>query len=79
MQVVAVKKLNRLGAQGEREFRVESHVLSILNHPNLVTMIGYCSEGDQRLLVYEYMPLNSLADYLFGNLLNYAISLTLDT
>ncbi|PON61256.1 Mitogen-activated protein kinase kinase kinase [Parasponia andersonii] len=64
-QVVAVKRLHDLGIQGEREFLTEAHILSTLSHPNLVTLIGYCSEGDQRLLVYEYMPLGSLADYLF--------------
>lgn len=41
-------------------------MLSLLHHPNLVNLIGYCSDGDQRLLVYEYMPLGSLDDHLLG-------------
>ncbi|KAH7429069.1 hypothetical protein KP509_09G029200 [Ceratopteris richardii] len=39
-------------------------MLSLLHHPNLVSLIGYCADGDQRLLVYEYMPLGSLEDHL---------------
>lgn len=41
-------------------------MLSLLHHPNLVTLIGYCTDGDQRLLVYEFMPMGSLEDHLFG-------------
>jgi serine/threonine-protein kinase PBS1 len=41
-------------------------MLSLLHHPNLVNLIGFCAEGDHRLLVYEYMPLGSLEDHLFG-------------
>ncbi|MBA0677423.1 hypothetical protein Goari_018833, partial [Gossypium aridum] len=39
-------------------------MLSLLHHPNLVNLTGYCADGDQRLLVYEYMPLGSLEDHL---------------
>ncbi|KAL8134560.1 hypothetical protein AgCh_009542 [Apium graveolens] len=63
-QVVAIKKLNEKGVQGDKEFLVEILMLSLLRHPNLVNMIGYCAEGDQRLLVYEYMPLGSLDSHL---------------
>ncbi|KFK39798.1 hypothetical protein AALP_AA3G289400 [Arabis alpina] len=63
-QVVAVKQLDRNGLQGNREFLVEIFMLSNLHHPNLVNLIGYCLDGDQRLLVYEYMPLGSLEDHL---------------
>ncbi|ERN19584.1 hypothetical protein AMTRI_Chr02g214710 [Amborella trichopoda] len=63
-QVVAVKQLDRNGLQGNREFLVEVFMLSLLHHPNLVNLIGYCADGDQRLLVYEYMPLGSLEDHL---------------
>ncbi|XP_015578486.1 probable serine/threonine-protein kinase PBL7 isoform X2 [Ricinus communis] len=65
-QVVAIKQLNRNGLQGNREFLVEVLMLSLLHHPNLVNLIGYCADGDQRLLVYEYMPLGSLEDHLYG-------------
>ncbi|KAK1563392.1 hypothetical protein Q3G72_026983 [Acer saccharum] len=63
-QVVAIKQLNRNGLQGNREFLVEVLMLSLLHHPHLVNLIGYCADGDQRLLVYEYMPLGSLEDHL---------------
>ncbi|XP_077229420.1 putative serine/threonine-protein kinase PBL7 isoform X3 [Tasmannia lanceolata] len=63
-QVVAVKQLDRNGLQGNREFLVEVLMLNILHHPNLVNLIGYCADGDQRLLVYEFMPLGSLEDHL---------------
>ncbi|CAN1295801.1 Serine/threonine-protein kinase PBL27 [Linum perenne] len=66
-QIVAVKQLDTSGFQGEKEFIVEVLMLSLLHHPNLVKLIGYCAEGTQRLLVYEYMPLGSLEDRLFGN------------
>ncbi|XP_072964209.1 serine/threonine-protein kinase PBS1-like [Typha angustifolia] len=63
-KVVAIKQLDRNGLQGNREFLVEVLMLSLLHHSNLVNLIGYCSEGDQRLLVYEYMSLGSLEDHL---------------
>ncbi|XP_047311638.1 serine/threonine-protein kinase PBS1-like [Impatiens glandulifera] len=63
-QVIAVKQLDRNGLQGNREFLVEVLMLSLLHHPNLVSLIGYCADGDQRLLVYEYMALGSLEDHL---------------
>ncbi|KAK8955438.1 Serine/threonine-protein kinase [Platanthera guangdongensis] len=63
-QVVAVKQLDRNGVQGNKEFTVEVLILSLLHHPNLVNLIGYCADGEQRLLVYEFMPLGSLEDHL---------------
>ncbi|GMJ04368.1 avrPphB susceptible 1 [Hibiscus trionum] len=63
-QVVAVKQLDKTGLQGEKEFLVEVLMLSLLRHHNLVNLIGYCTEGDQRLLVYEYMQQGSLEDHL---------------
>ncbi|PWA47714.1 hypothetical protein CTI12_AA497850 [Artemisia annua] len=64
-QFVAVKQLDRNGLQGNREFLVEVLMLSLLHHPNLVSLIGYCADGDQRLLVYEYMSAGSLEDHIF--------------
>ncbi|KAK7300104.1 hypothetical protein RJT34_10938 [Clitoria ternatea] len=63
-QDVAVKQLNRNGFQGNREFLVEVLILSLLHHPNLVNLVGYCADGDQRILVYEYMVNGSLEDHL---------------
>nr|KAJ0222508.1 hypothetical protein LSAT_V11C200051980 [Lactuca sativa] len=64
-KIVAIKQLNLNGLQGNQEFIVEVLMLSLLRHSNLVTLIGYCTDGDQRLLVYEYMPLGSLENHLF--------------
>ncbi|KAK6138821.1 hypothetical protein DH2020_027433 [Rehmannia glutinosa] len=64
-QIVAVKQLNLEGLQGNQEFIVEVLMLSLLHHPNLVNLIGYCTDGDQRLLVYEFMPMGSLENHLF--------------
>lgn len=61
-----MKQLDRNGLQGNREFLVEVLMLSLLHHHNLVSLIGYCADGEQRLLVYEYMPLGSLEDHLLG-------------
>ncbi|XP_028780983.1 probable serine/threonine-protein kinase PBL25 [Neltuma alba] len=63
-QDVAVKQLDRNGFQGNREFLVEVLMLSLLHHENLVNLVGYCADGDQRLLVYEYMPCGSVEDHL---------------
>ncbi|KAK4489899.1 hypothetical protein RD792_000546 [Penstemon davidsonii] len=63
--IVAVKQLNLEGLQGNQEFIVEVLMLSLLHHPNLVNLIGYCADGDQRLLVYEFMPMGSLENHLF--------------
>lgn len=65
-QVVAVKQLDRNGFQGNREFLVEVLMLSLLHHPNLVNLVGYCADGEQRILVYEYMSNGSLEDHLLG-------------
>ncbi|XP_022151696.1 probable serine/threonine-protein kinase PBL26 [Momordica charantia] len=64
-QVVAVKQLDRNGLQGNKEFLGEVKALSLLTHENLVKFNGYCADGDQRILVYEYMPGGSLEDCLF--------------
>ncbi|KAL4272485.1 hypothetical protein GQ457_13G005800 [Hibiscus cannabinus] len=63
-QVVAVKRLDGNGLQGNRDFLAELLILNLLHHPNLVNLIGYCADGDRRLLVFEFMPLGSLEDRL---------------
>ncbi|KAI6678989.1 hypothetical protein NL676_039785 [Syzygium grande] len=65
---VAVKQLGRKGTQGHKEWVAEVNVLGVVEHPNLVKLVGYCAEDDekgiQRLLVYEYMPNGSVDDHL---------------
>ncbi|CAI9288051.1 unnamed protein product [Lactuca saligna] len=67
---VAIKQLSRNGFQGHKEWINEVNFLGIVNHPNLVKLVGYCAEDDergiQRLLVYELMSNKSLEDHLLG-------------
>ncbi|KAJ4882680.1 Protein kinase superfamily protein [Raphanus sativus] len=64
-QLVAVKQLDRHGLQGTKEFQTQVLSLAKLEHPNLVKLIGYCADGDQRLLVFEYVTGSSLQDHLY--------------
>ncbi|XP_042473829.1 G-type lectin S-receptor-like serine/threonine-protein kinase At2g19130 [Zingiber officinale] len=61
---IAVKKLEGL-YQGEKQFRSEVSTLGAIQHVNLIRLIGFCSQGTKKLLVYELMPSGSLADQLF--------------
>ncbi|XP_021828545.1 probable serine/threonine-protein kinase PBL19 isoform X1 [Prunus avium] len=65
---VAIKQLNRNGFQGHKEWINEVNLLGVVKHPNLVKLVGYCAEDDergiQRLLVYELMRNKSLEDHL---------------
>ncbi|KAH1222937.1 putative leucine-rich repeat receptor-like serine/threonine-protein kinase [Glycine max] len=65
--IIAVKMLSSRSKQGNREFINEIGLISALQHPCLVKLYGCCVEGDQLLLVYEYMENNSLAQALFGS------------
>ncbi|KAG6670812.1 hypothetical protein I3843_Q035500 [Carya illinoinensis] len=64
--MMAVKQLSSKSKQGNREFLNEIGMISALQHPHLVKLYGCCVEGNQLLLVYEYMENNSLARALFG-------------
>ncbi|KAA8516561.1 hypothetical protein F0562_016933 [Nyssa sinensis] len=65
---VAVKQLGKRGSQGHKEWVTEVNVLGVVEHPNLVKLLGYCAEDDergiQRLLIYEFMPNKSVEDHL---------------
>ncbi|XP_078444095.1 putative serine/threonine-protein kinase PBL3 [Wolffia australiana] len=63
--VVAVKRLKPESFQGHKEWLTEVEYLGELHHPNLVKLIGYCSERENRLLVYEFMSKGSLENHLF--------------
>ena len=64
--IIAVKQLSSKSKQGNREFVTEIGMISALQHPHLVKLYGCCIEGNQLLLIYEYMENNSLARALFG-------------
>ncbi|CAN6358103.1 unnamed protein product [Urochloa humidicola] len=63
---IAVKRLDHF-RQGDKQFRAEVNSIGIIQHINLVKLIGFCCEGDKRLLVYEHMPNRSLDAHLFQN------------
>ncbi|CAL5199718.1 unnamed protein product [Lathyrus oleraceus] len=64
---IAIKCLDSLSLQSEREFQNELQILGGLRSPFLVTLLGYCVEKNKRILVYEYMPNASLQESLFGD------------
>ncbi|XVF76408.1 hypothetical protein PTKIN_Ptkin13bG0264000 [Pterospermum kingtungense] len=79
---VAVKQLGKRGLQGHKEWVTEVNVLGVVEHPNLVKLVGYCAEDDergiQRLLIYEYMPNSSVESHLSvrsGTTLSWAMRL----
>ncbi|KAF8028162.1 hypothetical protein BT93_E0926 [Corymbia citriodora subsp. variegata] len=61
---IAVKQHKSASFQGEKEFKSEVNVLSTARHENLVMLLGSCSEGNQQLLVYEYVCNGSLDQHL---------------
>ncbi|CAA2998980.1 probable receptor-like serine threonine- kinase At4g34500 [Olea europaea subsp. europaea] len=64
--VVAVKNLLNNEGQAEKEFKVEVEAIGKVRHKNLVGLMGYCVEGAQRLLVYEYIDNGNLEQWLHG-------------
>ncbi|KAL0885470.1 hypothetical protein Bca101_009452 [Brassica carinata] len=63
---IAVKRLEGI-SQGEKQFRTEVVTIGTIQHMNLVRLRGFCSEGNKKLLVYDYMPNGSLDSHLFTN------------
>ncbi|KAK8457633.1 hypothetical protein SEVIR_3G219200v4 [Setaria viridis] len=64
-QTVAIKQLDKHGFQDNKAFLTGVAKLSQLHHENLVDIVGYCADGDQRLLVYESVPAGTLEDHLY--------------
>lgn len=63
---IAVKQLKLGGGQGEREFKAEVEIISRIHHRHLVSLVGYCISEERRLLVYEFVPNNTLYFHLHG-------------
>lgn len=70
---VAVKQLKTGSGQGEREFHAEVEIISRVHHKHLVSLVGYCISGGKRLLVYEFVPNNTLEFHLHGKPSGHAI------
>eukprot|EP00257_Ricinus_communis_P015020 XP_015572846.1 proline-rich receptor-like protein kinase PERK15 isoform X1 [Ricinus communis] len=65
-KVIAIKQLKAGSGQGEREFQAEIEIISRVHHRHLVSLLGYCITGAQRMLVYEFVPNDTLEFHLHG-------------
>ena len=65
-QLVAVKRSQQGSLQGSLEFRTEIELLSRVHHKNVVTLVGFCVDQGEQMLVYEYVPNGTLRESLNG-------------